>query len=157
MRDEGKVDELVFKHLNMILDSGTTLSYLPKKHYGRLLERFKAFCADQKHRCGGVSTFESEVCVEQNKSSHASIDDFLDSFPVLAFGIGHKGVINWRPKDYLMKKQNLFDSSSVIHCLSVIEAHEGMTPTLGSTFMRQHEIFFDRGQLTVQITESSCE
>lgn len=141
----------------MKLDAGTTYSTFPPSVHNVLMKTFTKYCSARKNRCGGYQSYQETSCFNQDKSVHNSLDSFFSSFPTLRLSLGKSGIYKWRPADYLAVGSNPYDASGVTYCNGLLKSTDEQTAILGSTFMHNHEIFFDRPNSRVQIVETGCD
>lgn len=139
-----------------MIDSGTTHSYFPEARYRKFLKFFTDFCSNRRSSCGGINEVTEETTFEYEKSKYSSIEAFFSSFPVLEFWFGDSGSYKWNPVDYLIQKTNPYDSSALAYGLGILEGPSNMEATLGNSFMRNHEFYFNKEDLMLEITKADC-
>ena len=140
-------EESNFQKYTSFIDSGTTISYFPRNFFDEINKLFQELCEDNK--CGKYSIDqEFGSCFTFNNKTH--MDYVLDNIlPNITFKFNDFDYI-WEPRDYY------FDNSynNVIQlCLGF---SYGGKFTLGSTWMRNHDIIFDRENLKVGFAKANC-
>lgn len=141
----------------MALDSGTTYTLLPPSVHKTILKSFSRYCSASKNRCGGHRTYKENSCFDQDKNKHDTLDSYFASFPTLQVGLGESGIYIWKPADYLAQGSNPYDSAVVTYCNIILKSPDEDTATLGNTFMRHHDIYFDRPRQMLEIVEADCD
>ena len=155
-------DNYVFKRAktrkieSMALDSGTTYAYFQTSVFRYIEQTGTKYCAKSKKRCGGLKQFKGDLCLEYKHQSYDTLEDFLNSFPTLAFTLQGGSAYNWLPRNYLRLTPNNFDPSSKTYCIMMLESKDGIKPMLGNMFMRGHDILFDRNNKKISFVEADC-
>lgn len=107
---EIKLNSLLFQNLNdpiqiddnyfTVVDSGTTLTYLPNKLKNTFLEHFNYFC--NNNDCGITLTNGSCFHLKPNKQ----LNDIYSLLPSIKFSFANDIEINWLPWNYLTPDDN---------------------------------------------------
>ncbi|CEL95593.1 unnamed protein product [Vitrella brassicaformis CCMP3155] len=128
---------------SVIVDSGTTFTYVPPEIWKGISETFESFCKDPEH-CKGVRTHHSDDCweIEDEKD--------LDTFPVFRITFKGGGTIHWRAHSYLFPKP-----PSKKWCLAIDDNRKHDT-VLGMSFMVQRDVIFDRTEDRVGFADAAC-
>ena len=131
------------------IDSGTTISYFPKIFFDEINQLFQNLCEGNEGNCGKYS-IDSELgsCFTLNNKTH--MDYGLDNIlPNITFKFNDFDYI-WEPRDYY------FDNSNGYIIQFCLGFSYGSKFTLGSTWMRNHDIIFDREKMRVGFVKANC-
>lgn len=98
-----------------VIDSGTTLSYLPSQLYDSVMKQFDEYCT-QVNKCLGKSyTSADGVCFTLKKNINDG--QFIESMPTLQFIFENNVSYYWKPDYYLYKQYTDSDASKKDYCL----------------------------------------
>lgn len=137
-----------------IIDSGTTLSYFPKKLYTEIEKQINVVCSEI-NRCLGDS-FTAEVGICYKLKENVSVLQFIESMPTISFVFENNTKYFWKPKNYLF---NYTDSASNDNRMTLCIGLTGWNSNeilLGSTWMHNHDIIFDLKNKKIGLIESNC-
>lgn len=107
-----KVDVVSFKIENnefflkkeyfTIIDSGTTVTYLPRDLFKQVIDRLKQDCnKNDNDKCLGYMHYESgDLCIDQRYD--ISLDKFFNSFSTIKIKFNSEIEISWKPENYLV-------------------------------------------------------
>jgi len=156
---EGDNIELTPKELNhgegAFFDSGTTLTHFPEKTYKAVRAAIDSFCqADSNTNCGRnyeIST--NGLCYTLNPKYYSTVADFHKTFPSFTFYFGQDGEApyEWKPEDYLYKKENKNNQ----YCIGI--SRFDRETILGGTFMKNHDVLFDKTNKRIGFVRANCE
>ena len=136
-----------YQKYTTFIDSGTTISYFPRNFFDSINQLFQELCENNK--CGKYSV-DSELgsCLTFNNETHMNyvLDNIL---PNITFKFNDLDYI-WEPRDYYFDNSH---SNIIQICLGF---SYGSKFTLGSTWMRNHDIIFDRENLKVGFARANC-
>ena len=148
-------ENVVFqKPMEVMVDSGTTYSYLRTDVFIHLQKTFIDFCNAVKGRCANRPILTDNYCVVYKPDLYGNdINKFFDSFPRIYFRLENNHDIIVFAKDYLYKK------APNIWCSSMrSEASNGSMPSvIGSQFLRHYDIYFNRTKKTMTFVRSICD
>jgi len=136
-----------FNNHKPFIDSGTTDVYLAKPVYDIVSEAFHEYCKGETKCLGKKSQRNQTDC--WLKPEEISEEVFYDSFPLLEFtftDVKHE----WHPREYL---SGFSGGSKSLRCLS-IQVY-GKT-ILGGTFMKNHNVIFDRTAKKIGFQKKEC-
>lgn len=132
-----------------IVDSGTTLTYIPKAMFSRLLLNIDTFCGTH-HSCAAEKDQTNKNCWRMN-DANGSPDE---TFPTLhlsfqgATGAGDQ-TIPWKPRSYMSER------GYGIWCLSIAESSNHDT-ILGISWMLHRDTIFDMGSKRLGMASAHC-
>jgi hypothetical protein len=129
-------------------DSGTTLMYTVQETYNKMMSGFNSFC-NQPGKCGRRTSDNN--CFMYDPSSEG-VQAFLQNFPSFTFYFGDNEGLPYelRGEDYLYDQY----PGSNKFCVG-IEVFSDRT-ILGGTFMRNHDILFDKEKGILGFVRSNC-
>jgi len=144
-----------------MLDSGTTYTYLRPDAFNLLSRQFDEACRQKSTLgyalCGQKPAYEKGYCVTYDATHYKSLDNFFNSFPKLYFKLSGTANIIWFAKDYLTKSDQSNDSN-LVFCSSIqVHRVNQTSSTLGSSFFRHYDIYFDRDNKNVSFVRSECD
>ena len=133
-----------------VIDSGTTLTYLPTKIYDFIIKKTNDICENSK--CGQFN-INKEVgpCFdfENEDAMNEAINNVLPNF---IYTISDKYDYVLTPKDYIFK--NYVEKDFQI-CLGFVQTNYSSL-ILGSTWMHGHDIIFDRENGKIGFATANC-
>lgn len=136
------------------IDSGVPFTYLPKNIYKELVKEFDQYCTTSKgnNKCG-IFQKEEELgyCAsfEDRESLYKSVNE---NWPVISLVLGTNIQYSWKPINYYYYyiKKNRRKA-----CLG-FKYHHSNKIILGSNFMHEYDIIFDRDQQLLGIVQADC-
>ena len=143
------LNEVITVNTKAIIDSGTTYTYFPSFYGNKITNKINEICNNEKNKnkCGKykeLSNYGSCYSFNNKKEIIYALDNI---FPNITFIINGNIKYIWRPYDYY------FNISNTI-CLGFTEM--GNRFILGSTWMRGHDIIFNRENFTIGFVEADC-
>jgi hypothetical protein len=155
-----KVDDQEIKNVNFLnygalVDSGTTISYLPSKIFSELEKGLVSFCS-KKNRCMGTqkSIKDFNFCLLLNENKNFL--EFTESMPVLSFEFANKTIYHLKPENYMFDYRDYSgDSSEPIFCLGIVP-WESQQIIFGTTWMHEHDIIFDIQHKQIGFAAANC-
>lgn len=147
-----------------MLDSGTTFTYLRKDAFNYIRANFNSFCklksATPFRLCGGSPVYTdtwTPYCAVYKQSEYLNLNNFFNSFPRLYMNIGNNVKVVWFPKDYLLYNKTISPGVESF-CTSIRKSPSNRpNSTLGNSFFRHYDIFFDRDGKRISFTRSECD
>lgn len=137
-----------------IIDSGTTISYLPKNLYSDIQKQIDYFCS-QINRCMGDS-FHTEIGQCYKLKENINIIQFIESMPTFTFNFENDVKYNWPPESYLFNYTEFTDNDKrQTYCIGM-NSWNSKEILLGSTWMHNHDIIFDLQHKKIGLVESNC-
>jgi hypothetical protein len=138
----------------VILDSGTTFSYFPSPVYDAILSSLADFCNKNTSNCGDMMGITEEalgICWTYEPTISDSKEHFFSTFPTFSFYFGPAGdaEYQWKAQDYLYR----IPGDDEVYCLGM--ASNDYT-TLGATFMKNHDIMFDKDNSRIGFIRANC-
>ncbi len=107
-----KIGEKVFDIPNSyftIIDSGTTVSYIPNELHFKILKEVKDFCSIPNKCMGEAFSSDFGRCFKVNKN--IDFDQFADSMPTISFDFGNNTIFEWKPRNYLVNITSKYEES----------------------------------------------
>jgi len=132
-----------------IIDSGLTLTNMPKNIANYIINYIKNICKDEK--CGDLYFHkEFDLCYKFNSLEH--LNYVLDNiWPNISFYINYYEYI-WRPSQYIFK---INENNEIIGCTGFIK-NRGNVFNLGASWMIGHDIIFDNQNNRIGFAEADC-
>jgi len=133
-------------------DSGTTLTHVPSQTYEAINEHLHSFCESDSNNCAQGARSKKEVfCWIYHPKKYPTTKDFFDTFPTFKFYFGQDGdaEYEWRPEDYMYQKEDLPE-----YCIGL--ARYDRETILGATFMKNHDVLFDKSNKRIGFVRSNC-
>eukprot|EP00435_Cladocopium_sp_Y103_P052513 s107_g16.t1 len=131
-----------------IVDSGTTLTYIPKPMFSRLLLNIDTFCGTH-HYCAAEKDQTNKNCWRMN-DANGSPDE---TFPTLHLSFQGTGAgdqtVPWKPSSYMSER------GYGIWCLS-IAASSNHDTILGISWMLHRDTIFDMGSRRLGMASAHC-
>lgn len=151
----------LLKPMTAMLDSGTTYTYLRGDAFELMATQFNNYCkqksSNQFDLCGKNLFFKKGYCATFDQNHYKTLENFFNSFPKLYFKLGVNTTIIWFAKDYLTKSDTSTATQEVF-CSSVHPTPPGIAnSTLGSSFFRHYDIYFDRDHKNISFVRSECD
>ena len=133
----------------IFIDSGTTYTYFPSYYGNKIIDKINEICnkENNKNKCGKyeeINNFGSCYSFNNKKDIIYALDNI---FPNITFILNNNIKYIWRPYDYYFNYSNKI-------CLGFTEM--GNKFILGSTWMRGHDIIFNRENFTIGFVEADC-
>ena len=138
----------------MIIDSGTTISYFPKEVFDEIVEVINNICNsyENKNACGKYN-------YDKDLGSCFVFDDLekmqkgvFNYWPNFSFILGKDYNYRWTSKQYFFNDTN---KKRIRGCMGF--NHQGWRFTMGSTWMIGHEIIFDIKNKKIGFAEANCD
>ncbi|CAK0830446.1 unnamed protein product, partial [Prorocentrum cordatum] len=121
---------------NAIIDSGTTYTYLNRKHYQALRKAIEDHCGN-----GRCSAVQHGDCWE--------VRGGLDHFPQVEVTFDHSVRTAWWPREYMYQRGSKW-------CYSFKDDGMRPTTTLGASWMLYKEIIFDLANKRIGVAPARC-
>lgn len=143
--------EINNKSFTTIIDSGTTLSYFPQEILSKIESTFENIC--KHHHCGSIfyqmefsKCFEFRTIFEMNK--------VFSLFPDITFKFENGVEYIWEPLNYMYIK-SVPQTRHQVACFGFNKGNS-FRINLGSTWMHNHDIIFDKTNQRIGFTKASC-
>lgn len=141
---------------NYVLDSGTTLTYLPSDTYLSFLKNLDDYCDKGKDKC----MKQQEIFYGKNRctgfsGSYSNAKKILDSYPSIFLKLGSKGVpIEIKSSSYIgmITGNQRYDYA---FCF-MIQGSDNDILFFGNTFMKGYDILFKNHENVISFAESKC-
>lgn len=169
------VYNIITNNTYALIDSGSTTSLFPNNIYSKILKAFDNACFNKNCFALKERTYKNSLCFRLLSNSNE--DNLFNMLPDINFhlvNIFNKEVlINWKPKNYLIKKMyynnkyyslkeydflklNSIDNVSISYCLGINESNSIL---LGQNFMVNKAIGFDVNQkhITIDYYKNKCK
>ena len=142
-------NEVIIINSNAIIDSGTTYTYIPSFFGNKIVNKINEICNNEnnKNKCGKyeeINNFGSCYSFNNKKDIIYALDNI---FPNITFILNNNIKYIWRPYDYYFNYSNKI-------CLGF--TYMGNRFILGSTWMRGHDIIFNRDNFSIGFVEADC-
>jgi len=134
-------------------DSGTTLTHFPSATYNAMKTSLYNFCEKDTNNCGkGYGASSDGLCWNFNPKIFSSLEEYHKTFPTFKFYFGQDGdaEYQWKPEDYLYKKEGTGGK----YCIGL--ARYDRETILGGTFMKNHDVLFDKNTKKLGFVRANC-
>lgn len=135
-----------------IIDSGTTLTYLPKKLFNRLYMYITSFCS-AIDKCLGDDYINKDRGICYIPKHHVTYKQFIESFPVIEFALEGNTTFNWYPNNYMIRNNN--NKKAIEFCISINSWNQNEI-LLGTGWMHNHKFNFDLEKRAIVFHRSNC-
>jgi hypothetical protein len=135
-----------------IIDSGTTLSFLPDPLYQQVMKKVDLFCAQLDNCLGSAHKTDIGQCYKVKPG--VTETDFVNSLPSFTFIFNRDLRYDWRPENYLFNNTKANDHQHT-YCMG-FNGWSSNEILLGSTWMHNHDIIFDVENMRVGFAEANC-
>lgn len=126
-----------------IVDSGTTLTYIPRQMFSRLTMNIETFCGTHRS-CHAEKDETNENCWRMNDPNGSP-----DGFPSLQLSFDDSVTIPWKPTSYMSER------GYGIWCLA-IAASSNHDTILGISWMLHRDTIFDMGSRQIGMAAAKC-
>lgn len=136
---------------NTIIDSGTTIAYFPGSISNRMDENIRKACKDKD--CG-TFTHLSDLgeCMSFRNTEH--MEQAIKLLPNITFEFANGVKYIWEPKDYVFNN-SITNKQQYQLCVGYNQGSGGKV-NLGSTWMHNREIIFDKENNRIGFVRSNC-
>ena len=147
-------DQIIEINKNTFIDSGTTLTFIPKKFSEKIITKIIEICNKEDNlkdkKCGiYVKISEYGHCFTFNNYTEI-VNAINNTFPNIIFNINNELNYFWEPKNYFI---NISEYKNTI-CIGI--KNRGNTFILGSTWMKGYDIIFDRENFLLGFVSADC-
>lgn len=145
-----------FKYV-AIVDSGTTVTYIPNEPAEAILKEFHNYCElkENKGKCGTYKkTSDLGPCYFFDNMTH--MENALQIWPNITFEIQGGYSYVWTPLNYYFNNTDDVPKATPKACLGFISSN-GNKFTFGSTWMHGHDIIFDRSNSSIGFVKADCD
>lgn len=132
---------------SVIVDSGTTFSYLASSAFKSFMEYIDKACVDASNWCiSRAKTSSDQLCwnIENPQTDFKHAPSFL-----LTLGSG--AIVEWGPESYLHRR-----AKTNTWCLAV-DDNLSRTSILGMSFLKGQDVIFDRERDLVGFVRAACK
>lgn len=136
-----------------VIDSGTTISYFPRRLYNDLERYINQFCS-QINRCLGDS-YTSDIGFCFKVKDNISTAQFVESMPTLYFTFESKVQVPWKPENYLYNSTDSGNDARLTYCMG-FTSWSTSELLLGSTWMHNRDVIFDVQDKQIGLVNSRC-
>ncbi len=137
-----------------IIDSGTTMTYLPSSIYKDLEKAVSNFCSAPNRCMGAVKNSNVGFCYKLNEN--INLVQFIESMPTFKF-LFNDGVNYYlKPENYIFNYSD-FNSKSEgnVYCTGITSWDKNEI-LLGTTWMHNHDIIFDMQHNKIGFAATEC-
>ncbi|KAK1309185.1 Aspartic proteinase nepenthesin-1 [Acorus calamus] len=127
----------------VILDSGSTLTYMERSVYGLLKQEL---VAQARLPVVDAAQYDLDLCFR------TTVKGARAAFPKLVFHFDGGMDLEVTRKNYIMR----FKKGRVAHCLAMVPTDEGGLTVLGSYFQRDFRVAYDLKKNLVSFTPTRC-
>ncbi len=151
-KDEFSVKEEYYS----IIDSGTTVTYLPKQLFQQVIDRLKQDCnKNDKDKCLGYMHYDSgDLCIDQRFD--ISLEKFYISFPTIKVKFNSEVEVQWKPENYLVFLKERTYCIGINDWGYIKVKNRRNEILLGTTFMHNKDIIFDLEHKKIGIISADC-
>ena len=135
-----------------IIDSGTTLTYLPKKLFNRLYMYITSFCSSID-KCLGDDYINKDRGICYIPKHHVTYKQFIESFPVIDFSLEGNTTFQWYPNNYMIRNYN--NKKAIEFCISINSWNQNEI-LLGTGWMHNNKFSFDLEKRAIVFHRSNC-
>ena len=134
------------------IDSGSTLTYFPKKLYNSVKQDFEMLCADKEgyNTCGKFYTSNMGYCASFKK--YKKLLKAIKRWPNITLALNDNKEYIWEPINYFYYYH---ESNKNIACLGFF-SHNYEKITLGTNFFHGHDIIFNRDNQKLGYVPANC-
>jgi hypothetical protein len=148
-------DQIIEINKNTFIDSGTTLTFIPKKFSEKIITKIIEICNKEdnlKNKKCGIYVKNSEYghCFTFNNNIEI-LNAINNTFPMLIFNINNQLNYFWNPKYYFI---NISEYINYTICIGI--KNRGNKFVLGSTWMKGYDIIFDRDNFLLGFVSADC-
>ena len=148
-------NETIDINKNAFIDSGTTLTFIPKKFSEKIINKIIEICNKEDNiknkKCGNyVKNPNYGHCFTFNNYNEIFMA-INNTFPIIIFNINNELNYFWNPKYYFI---NISEYINYTICLGI--SNKGNKFLLGSTWMKGYDIIFDRDNFLLGFVPSDC-
>ena len=142
-----------------IVDSGTTITYIPKLFAQKIIENIQSYCNKEENK-GKCGTYERDKdlgpCFRFDNQTHMS--NAIDNIWLnITFSIQGGYEFVWTPRNYYFNNTDTKkEGAKLLGCLGFIET-SGSRFTFGSTWMHGHDIIFNRENSSIGFVQADCD
>ena len=130
------------------IDTGNSISYFPSNIFKSFLKQFKSFCGD---KCGNLTYIDELGYCAPFQDRESLFKSIYQYWPNITLNFGESEYI-WKPINYYYYHLNYSDRKA---CLG-IDYHSDDKVILGSNFIHNHDIIFDRQKQRLGFVEADC-
>ena len=149
-----KIDSFTKKKYQIIIDSGTTISYFPTEVFNEIVDKVKSICNsyENKNACGKIEIDKDlGPCFIFENKEHMK-EGVLNYWPNFSFILGNNYNFRWTPEQYVFNESNKRRTRA---CMGF--NYQRGKFTMGSTWMIGHEIIFDVKNKKIGFAEAYCD
>jgi len=134
------------------IDSGTTMFYAPAEIADTIKGALNEYCDQSHSNCGGGAKRDG-MCWMYDSHIFSTVQRFYDSFGTFTLQFGQVDPVDyeWKPEDYLFKVAG----EKPFYCFG-LESIGGVRSILGGTFMKNHDIMFDKSNQRIGFVRANC-
>lgn len=96
---------------------------------------------------------KNSQCFQYKRSRFSDLSQFFAEFPVIEFKMDSEQYYKWYPQGYLYNDPQMNDATVFCYAFAALSANRVY---LGGTWMKGHEILFDRQNKKIFIKENPC-
>jgi hypothetical protein len=141
-------------HYQIIIDSGTTISYFPKEVFNEIVDITKSICNnyENKNACGKYE-YDKDLGPCFTFDNYQKMEDgVLHYWPNFSFILSNNYNFRWNSEQYVFNDSNKKRSRA---CMGFNQQNGKFT--MGSTWMIGHEVIFDIKNKKIGFAEANCD
>lgn len=155
-------DSIKSKNHFFLLDSGTTYVWLPEDVYENFNNEMKKYCKKGKDKCKGHDEDGySTGCVFYTKETHGTLEDMVNSYPVLHFTLKGENektaLLKLFPREWMVKYDVEGNEGEYKLCPVFRNGGSSTAYLIGNQFMKHYDFHFDRKNRIVSFVRSKCD
>lgn len=133
-----------------ILDTGTTLTYLPERIYNNLMDQVKSYCQSRSDACLTLGTRilesgQTNRCyiLTINGNDISQYRRVANSYPSITFSLGNTGAkLTLKPDEWLSIGSQ-YDGKGYVICNTFASSGNQGVNLIGNLFMRNKDILYN--------------
>ena len=130
------------------IDTGNSISYFPPKTFKAIYKQFKSACGD---KCGNFTYIDDLGYCASFPDRESLFKSIYQEWPNITLTFG-ESEYTWKPINYYYYHLNDTDRKA---CLG-IDYHKDNKAILGTNFIHNHDIIFDRQKQRLGFVEADC-
>ena len=140
------------KNINAIIDSGNTLTYLPKKLYDNFIKQFDQICTNKKKQniCGKFKKDEKYSYCASFENKKSMLNALNSNWPIITLELSNNFKYIWKPINYYYVKSDMKTA-----CIGFMKYNLKYI-SLGANFMHGYDMIFDKEKSLLGIVPSDC-
>ena len=139
-------------NISAMIDSGTTLTYLPKGLYKNFIKQFEQTCINKKgiNMCGNFQKDDSFGLCASFENQKSMLNAINSNWPIITLELSNNFKYSWNPINYYYAKSDMKTA-----CIGFMR-YRNRYILLGANFMHGYDMIFDKEKSLLGIVPSDC-